>query len=71
MVPIAAYHLAPHNKSARSSATMSGGRSPRSKGERAERELVKRHEAVGIPAEGYPLSGASHFRGSGHSGGAS
>jgi hypothetical protein len=45
---------------------MSGGRSPRSKGGRAERELVKRHEAVGIPAERYPLSGSSHFRGRGH-----
>jgi hypothetical protein len=33
---------------------------------RAEREIVERHEAIGIHAERYPLSGASRFRGSGH-----
>ena len=38
----------------------------RRKGDRLERELVDRHWALGIHAERYPLSGASHFRGSGH-----
>jgi hypothetical protein len=44
---------------------MSGARHRR-KGTRIERELVDRHKALGIHAERYPLSGASHFRGSGH-----
>ena len=44
---------------------MSGARH-RQKGNRIERELVERHEALGIHAERYPLSGASRFRGSGH-----
>jgi Holliday junction resolvase len=45
---------------------MSGGRSPRRKGDGIERELVELHRALGIHAERYPLSGASRFRGSGH-----
>ena len=44
---------------------MSGARH-RQKGGRVERELVERHEALGVHAERYPLSGASRFRGSGH-----
>jgi Holliday junction resolvase len=44
---------------------MSGARH-RHKGNRIERELVERHEAIGVHAERYPLSGASRFRGSGH-----
>ena len=44
---------------------MSGARHRR-KGDRIERELVESHRALGIPAERYPLSGASHFRDSGH-----
>jgi hypothetical protein len=47
-------------------AAMTGGRSPRAKGNRVERELVERHKALGIHAERYPLSGASRFRGAGH-----
>jgi Holliday junction resolvase len=42
------------------------GASHRQKGDRIERELVKRHRALGVHAERYPLSGASKFRGSGH-----
>ena len=42
-----------------------GGRS-RAKGDRTEREIVSRHAAIGVKAERYPLSGSSHFRGSGH-----
>jgi Holliday junction resolvase len=44
----------------------SGGRKFRQKGDRIEREIVARHEAMGVKAERYPLSGASRFRGSGH-----
>ena len=44
---------------------MSGARH-RAKGNRVERELVALHKAIGIHAERYPLSGASHFRNSGH-----
>ena len=44
---------------------MSGAKH-RQKGDRAEREIVERHQAIGIHAERYPLSGASRFRGSGH-----
>jgi Holliday junction resolvase len=44
---------------------MSGARHRR-KGDRCERELVERHEAIGVHAERYPLSGASRFRNSGH-----
>jgi len=36
------------------------------KGNRIEREIVRRHTALGIRFERYPLSGASRFRGSGH-----
>jgi hypothetical protein len=43
-----------------------GGRRSRDKGNRIERELVERHKALGVHAERYPLSGASHFRNSGH-----
>ena len=42
------------------------GASHRRKGTRVELEIVDRHKALGIHAERYPLSGASHFRGSGH-----
>jgi hypothetical protein len=44
---------------------MSGARH-RQKGDRIEREIVERHEAIGIHAERYPLSGATRFRNSGH-----
>ena len=44
---------------------MSGARHRR-KGDRIERELVNRHQALGVRAERYPLSGASRFRDSGH-----
>jgi Holliday junction resolvase len=43
-----------------------GGARHRRKGTRIEREIVGRHKALGIHAERYPLSGASHFRSSGH-----
>ena len=43
-----------------------GGARPRRKGDRIEREIVRRHIALGIRSERYPLSGASQFRGSGH-----
>ena len=43
-----------------------GGRKFRQKGDRIEREIVARLEAMGIHAERYPLSGASRFRGRGH-----
>jgi hypothetical protein len=33
---------------------------------RAEREIVERHEAIGIHAERYRLSGATQFRNLGH-----
>jgi Holliday junction resolvase len=45
---------------------MSGGRSPRRKGDGIERELVNLHRELGLRCERYPLSGASRFRGSGH-----
>jgi hypothetical protein len=35
-------------------------------GNACEREVVDRHRDLGVKAERYPLSGASHFRGSGH-----
>jgi hypothetical protein len=38
----------------------------RDKGARIEREIVDAHKRIGLKAERYPLSGASHFRGSGH-----
>ena len=41
-------------------------KSQRDKGLRAEREIVERHQAIGVHAERYPLSGASRLRGSGH-----
>jgi hypothetical protein len=44
---------------------MSGARHRR-KGDRLEREVVARHKALGIHAERYPLSGASHFRDTAH-----
>jgi hypothetical protein len=44
---------------------MSGAKH-RQKGDRAEREIVERHVALGIHCERYPLSGASRFRDSGH-----
>jgi hypothetical protein len=42
------------------------GKSQRDKGGRIEREIVERHQAIGLHAERYPLSGGSRFRGSGH-----
>ena len=44
---------------------MSGAKH-RAKGNRVEREIVQRHNNLGVKAERYPLSGASRFRGSGH-----
>jgi Holliday junction resolvase len=43
-----------------------GGRKFRQKGNRIEREIVARHNEMGIKAERYPLSGSTRFRGSGH-----
>lgn len=40
--------------------------SQRRKGIRVESEIVNLHKEMGVKAERYPLSGASHFRGSGH-----
>jgi Holliday junction resolvase len=42
------------------------GKKHRTKGNRVETEIVNLHEDIGVHAERYPLSGASHFRGSGH-----
>jgi Holliday junction resolvase len=44
---------------------MSGAKH-RAKGNRVEREIVAAHQAIGVHAERYPLSGANHFRNSGH-----
>jgi Holliday junction resolvase len=44
---------------------MSGAKHRR-KGNRVEREIVQLHKDLGVHCERYPLSGASHFRGSGH-----
>lgn len=38
----------------------------RRKGADIEREIVDRHQEIGVHAERYPLSGASRFRGQGH-----
>lgn len=38
----------------------------RNKGARFERDIVNRHRDIGIWAERYPASGATHFRGAGH-----
>jgi hypothetical protein len=43
-----------------------GGRAPRARGNRRERELVNLHRAVGVHAERYPASGATRFRNSSH-----
>ena len=40
--------------------------SERRKGNRVECEIVNMHKDIGIHAERYPLSGASHFRGEGY-----
>ena len=45
---------------------MTGGRSPRRKGDNVEREIVNRHKQIGVHAERYSLSGASHFRNTAH-----
>lgn len=42
------------------------GRASQRKGGRFEREIVPLHKDIGVHAERYPLSGASHFRGAGH-----
>jgi Holliday junction resolvase len=42
------------------------GRTSQRKGGRVEREIVALHKDIGVHAERYPLSGASHFRGAGH-----
>jgi Holliday junction resolvase len=42
------------------------GAAPRRKGDRIERDLIKRHRAMGVHAERYPFSGASLFRGKSH-----
>ena len=44
---------------------MSGAKH-RQKGDRVEREIITLHKAINIDAERYPMSGATHFRGSGH-----
>ena len=44
---------------------MSGAKH-RAKGNRVEREIVQAFKELGVHAERYPLSGASHFRDSGH-----
>jgi Holliday junction resolvase len=36
------------------------------KGARIEREIVARHAEIGVKAERVPLSGAAHYRGTGH-----
>ena len=62
------HHAAPHLEvrlPGEGAVAMSGARH-RVMGARIEREIVERHKALGIQAERYPLSGASHFRGSGH-----
>jgi len=38
----------------------------RNKGNVIEREIVNRHKDIGVHAERYPASGATHFRGAGH-----
>jgi hypothetical protein len=43
---------------------MTGGRSPRRKGDAVERELVLLHCELGLRRERYHLCGASRFRGS-------
>ena len=40
--------------------------SQRRKGNRVELEIVNLHKDIGVHAERYPLSGATHFRGKGH-----
>jgi hypothetical protein len=40
--------------------------SQRRKGARVECEIVNAHKEAGVHAERYPLSGASHFRNTGH-----
>jgi hypothetical protein len=40
--------------------------SQRRKGNRVECEIVNAHKIIGVHAERYPLSGASHFRGQAH-----
>jgi len=52
--------------SANQAAARKGGARRRRVGNVCEREVVDRHLGLGIKAERYPLSGASHFRGSGH-----
>ena len=44
---------------------MTGGRSPRDKGNRAERVIVRLLQEAGLAAERVPLSGAAHGRFSG------
>jgi Holliday junction resolvase len=45
---------------------MRGAARHRRKGDWAERELIALHKQIGIIAERYPASGATHLRGSGH-----
>jgi hypothetical protein len=45
--------------------TMAGAKH-RVKGNRIEREIVALHQEIGIEADRVPLSGASHYQGSGH-----
>jgi len=42
------------------------GAMQRRKGARVENQIARAHRALGIHAERYPLSGATHFRGQGH-----
>jgi Holliday junction resolvase len=45
---------------------VTGGAGSRTKGARIEREFVNLHIELGVPAERTPLSGATHYQGSGH-----
>lgn len=43
-----------------------GGRRSGAEAERVEREIVSRHDAIGIKSERYRLDGGTRFRGSSH-----
>jgi hypothetical protein len=53
-------------RTALSNPRRAGGSRHRRKGDSTEREIVRRHIALKIRSERYPLSGAGRFRGSGH-----
>ncbi len=52
-------------RAAPSARARSGGRRPRSKGDRIERQIVAIHAEIGIKAERVPLSGAARYQGNG------